>query len=289
MIGCNIRENCNHPKNIVASAPFYPKRSEGLGAVQILRFAQNDIAATNVLLLVNFRPTVTLPDPAKYLDGVQFFRDTHKLVLRACADLEDLLKDAETRGVFASFAARPEWNSVFEFFLKIAPQHERDEERFLFPVVAAKLPRIGFQQPDAPIRFLIEGHDVMQRETIQLVDAWKTFRSKDRDPATLASSHEDHAAEDAGFIALGHELASLYRDHIATEEARIYSVADKVLTGTERLALIERLQSEYDNEAMTTIAEFEPPQYSNPAYNVSYLPTEAVADAEFEEEEDEDE
>ncbi len=231
---------------------------------------------------------MTLPDPAQYLDGVQFFRDMHKVVLHNCALLETLLSDAEANGVFASFAAKPEWNSVFEFFLKAAPHHERDEERFLFPIITAKLPRMGFQQPDAPIRFLVEGHDVLQHETRQLVTAWDAFRNKKRDPATLKQAHAIHAAEDAAFIALGRELVSLYRDHIATEEAKVYSVADKVLTGTERLALIEALQGEYDNEAMTAIAEFDTPQYSDPSYNVKYHPTDAVAEAEFEEDDEED-
>jgi len=230
-----------------------------------------------------------IPDLSKYLDGIQFFRDTHKLVLRNCADLEQLLRDAETRGVFASFAARPEWNTVFEFFLKAAPQHERDEERFLFPMITAKLPRMGFQQPDAPIRFLVEGHQVLQRNMEALVRDWEDFRKKPRDEASLIHSREQHAIEDAAFIASGRELVSMYRDHVAVEEERVYSVADKVLTGTDRLALLDSLRAAYDNEAMTPSMEFEAPQYTDPKYQIRYHSTDAVADAEFEEDSDEEE
>ena len=51
-----------------------------------------------------YRTKMTLPNPNDYSDGVAFFRDMHKLVLRSCADLDTLLADAEARGVFKSFA-----------------------------------------------------------------------------------------------------------------------------------------------------------------------------------------
>jgi hemerythrin-like domain-containing protein len=229
-----------------------------------------------------------IPDLSKYQDGIQFFRDTHKLVLRTCAELEQLLNDAESRGVFASFAAKEEWNAVFEFFLKAAPQHERDEERFLFPMITAKLPRMGFQQPDAPIRFLVEGHQVLQRNMEALVRDWEDFRKKPRDDASLERSHEQHAKADAAFIASGRELVSMYRDHVAVEEERVYSVADKVLTGTDRLALLSSLRDAYDDEAITSSMEYEPPQYTDPKYQIHYHSTDAVADAEFEEDEEEE-
>jgi len=228
------------------------------------------------------------PDSKDYQDGVQFLREMHKVVLHNCAELEKLLTDAESRGVFASFAANPEWDSLFQFFLKDAPHHEHDEERFLFPLVVAKVPRVGFQQPNAPIRFLIEGHDVLIRDTAQLVRDWEVFRNTPRDPATLAEAHAKHAAEDAAFIALGRELVALYRDHIATEEERVFSVAEKVLSGEEKLQLMDQLRSEYDNEATTTTLEFDRPQFSDPKYNVQVAWTEArgdkARDAEFEDE-----
>ena len=59
---------------------------------------------------------MNFPDPQQYQDGVLFLRDTHKIVLYECAELEQLLADAQTRGVFQSFATRPEWNEVFDFF-----------------------------------------------------------------------------------------------------------------------------------------------------------------------------
>ena len=235
---------------------------------------------------------MTLPDPSDYTDGMQFFRDTHKLVLRMCADLEPLLIDAEQNGVFPSFAAKPEWNDIFEFFLKAAPQHERDEEQFLFPLVIRKVPRVGFQQPEAPIHFLVEGHDVLQQEIVRLVKDWDAFRKKERDPKTLADHRSEHAAEDAAFIALGRELVSLYRDHVAVEEERVYSVADKVLTGTERLALIDAVREADGSEGTMPIMSFEPPQFSDPDYNI--IPehpensTEAISGASFEPDEDEE-
>ena len=229
------------------------------------------------------------PDPVDYQDGIAYFRDMHKLVLHNCLQLEELLDDAEKEGVFQSFAAKPAWNELLHFFAKIAPHHEHDEETYLFPAIAAKVPRIGFQQPNAPIRFLIEGHEILQNKTSALVRDWDVFRNMKRDPATLAESHDKHAAEDAAFVANGRELVSLYRDHIAMEEERVYSVADKVLGVHEKEQLILSLRDEYDNEAITSPMVFSEPQYSNPEYNIHYVHTDARStesqDAEFEEEE----
>jgi hemerythrin-like domain-containing protein len=231
-----------------------------------------------------------IPDPATYQDGVAYFRDMHKLILHNCAELDLLLNDAEREGVFQSFAAKKEWDELLAFFVRVAPLHERDEEEFLFPALVAKIPRVGFQQPDAPIRFLIEGHEVLQQKTEVVVKDWFAFRNTPRDPATLAESHAKHAAEDAAFIANGRELVRLYRDHIAKEEERVYSIADKVLSFRERQQLIQNLREAYDNEAVTPPMLFDMPQFSNPAYNIHYTNTDARAgeslDAEFEDEDE---
>jgi hemerythrin-like domain-containing protein len=218
------------------------------------------------------------PNPKDYIDCIQFLRDMHKVILHNCAVLDMLLNDAESEGVFSSFAKNPKWNSIFEFFQTDAPLHERDEARFLFPALAARVPRVGFQQPNAPIRFLIEGHDILQRETEALVHDWKIFREQKRDPADIAASHSKHLAEDTAFISIGRELVSLYRDHVATEEQRVYSVAEKVLSGDERYALMEIIRTAYGDEAITQIPEFEKPQYSDPSYEPHYFNTEALAD-----------
>ncbi len=218
---------------------------------------------------------MNLPDPKEYTDGLQFFRDTHKLILHNCAELERLLADAQKNGVFASFAANKEWNSVLDFFLKSAPQHERDEEKYLFPLIAAKVPRVGFQQPGATIRFLIEGHEVLQIATIKLVHDWDAFRKQKRDPAELVASHSAHEKEDADFIAGGTELVKLYREHAATEETQVYTVADKVLNGKDKLQLADTLRAEYDNQATTPVPQFEGQQFSNSGYIVNYVNAEA--------------
>ena len=230
-----------------------------------------------------------LPEPQNYTDGVAFFHDIHKVVLHTCAVLDGLLDDAAKEGVFPSFAAKPEWKGVFRFFEKVAPNHERDEEQFLFPALVAKLPRVGFQSADTPIRFLLEGHEVLQKKAIPLVRDWQDFLKKERDPRSLEASRERHAAEDADFIATGRELVRLYREHVATEETKVYNLADQILNADEKLALAEALQSQYGNERVTGIYEFEEPQYSDPKYGTQYV-TDAqagnVLDAEYEDEEE---
>jgi hemerythrin-like domain-containing protein len=232
---------------------------------------------------------VNLPDPKDYTDGLQFFRDTHNVVLHNCAELSRMLDDAEALGVFQSFASHAEWESLFRFFTVDAPRHERDEEEFLFPAIAARVPHVGFQQPDSPIRFLIEGHQILAQKEEALVRDWAAFRAMPRDAASLGSAHAAHTAEDANFISRGHELVRLYREHIATEEQRVYAVAEKVLSGEAKLELADQLRDVYDNEAISSLIRFDEPQFSDPHYNAQFIPTEAVGDNTFDTEEDENE
>jgi hemerythrin-like domain-containing protein len=231
---------------------------------------------------------VNLPDPKDYTDGVKFFRDTHIVVLHNCAELSRMLDDAEAKGVFQSFASHQEWESLFHFFTVDAPRHEHDEEEYLFPTIAARVPHVGFQQPDSPIRFLIEGHQVLARKTRALVHDWTIFRATPHDPASLGSAHATHTKEDANFIAVGRELVRQYREHIAIEDQRVYDVADKVLSIEEKLELADRLRDAYDNEAITSLINFDEPQFSDPHYNAQFIPTEAVGEETIEGEEEED-
>ena len=210
-----------------------------------------------------------LPDPNNYSDGMAFFRDVHKLVLHSCAELERLLADAEVHGVFKSFATQPEWEELFRFFTVVAPEHERDEEQFLFPLVIARVPHVGFQQTDAPIRFLIEGHEVIERKLMQLLKDWDAFRTQQPNPAAIEESHTKHQAEDAAFIASGRDLARVYREHVTIEEQQVYSLADRVLSGDEKLGLIESLRISHGDEATTTLLDFDRPQFSDPSYNTA--------------------
>ena len=231
---------------------------------------------------------VNLPDPKDYTDGVLFFHDVHKIVLHNCAELNNLLDDANAHGVFQSFASHPEWESLFHFFTVDAVRHERDETDFLFPALQARVPHMGFQQPDSPIRFLIEGHDILSKKMETLVHDWEAFRSKSLDETALASAHAVHAAEDAAFIANGHELVKLYREHVKLEEERVYSVADKVLSGSEKLELADRLRDVYDNEAITSFFNFDEPQFTDTHYNAQFIPTEAIGEENLPEEEEEE-
>ncbi len=231
---------------------------------------------------------MNLPDPQSYQDGIQYFHDTHKIILHECAELEELLSDAESQGVFQSFASRPEWNEVFDFFQKAAPRHEREEMALLFPAVATHVPHVGFQQPGSTIRFLTEGHEVLQRNMQTLVQDWEAFRNVTRDAASLGAAHATHTSEDARFIATGRELVRLYREHITLEESRVYTVAEKLMSGEEKLELIDQLREAYADEVVTSGFLFDEPRFSDPAYNVIHTPTEAIGEDSYGPEEEED-
>jgi hemerythrin-like domain-containing protein len=232
---------------------------------------------------------MNLPDPRSYQDGVRYFHDVHKIILEHCAELETLLADAESQGVFQSFATRPEWNEIFDFFQKAAPRHEREEELFLFPALAARVPRVGFQQPNSTIRFLTEGHEVLQRNMKMLVQDWEAFRNITNEAASLGDVHATHTSEDARFVATARELVQLYRNHISMEEIRVYTIAEKLLSGTEKKELMDQIRESYADEIVTAGFVFDEPRFSNPDYNLAPTPTEAIGDDIIELDEDEDE
>lgn len=214
---------------------------------------------------------MTLPDPANFTDPIAFLRAIHAVVLRNSMELERLATDAATEGVFKSFAMHPEWEELLNFYTKAAPQHEKSEEDYLFPALVRRLPRIGFQQPDSPIRFLVEGHEVMQGRMESLVKAWRQFKRKDRDSASLDASAHRHSADDADFVSIAKELASLYRDHVKTEEEKVYSVADGMFDAEERAEMLDGIRSMYDNEATTGGGiQWDAPQFSDPKYSFVY-------------------
>ncbi|HEY3875850.1 MAG TPA: hemerythrin domain-containing protein [Candidatus Kapabacteria bacterium] len=232
---------------------------------------------------------MNLPDPEHYSNGVQFFRDSHKIILQVCVELERLLDDAETRGVFQSFAKDPAWSDVFQFMERAAPSHERQEQELVFPLVAEHVPHVGFQQPDSTIRFLIEGHEILIRKMIPLMKDWEVFLRIPQGDAAIETAHEKHPKEDAAFLANGRELIKLYREHIALEEERVYRVADKVLSGEEKFELAENIRDANSSEQLTGIYQFEEPRFSDPTYNVQYIPTEAISEDAIEPEEEEEE
>ena len=231
---------------------------------------------------------MNLPDPKDYTNGLQFFVDCHKVVLHNCAELSRVLDDAEARGVFRSFAEQPEWETLFRFFTVDALRHEADETELLFPLLADRVPHVGFQQPGSTIRFLIEGHEVLARQTNVLLHDWEVFRSHPHDPVSLGEAHAKHTVEDATFIKTGRELVRLYREHVALENERVYAVAETVLSGEQKLLLADKLLDRYANEAVTAFYNFDEPQFTDPRYNAQVVPTEAIADPPETEEEEED-
>src|SRR5689334_18950687 len=100
-----------------------------------------------------------LPDPNKYADPIRFFRDCHALVVTQINLLEQLAKDAESKGVIKSLRDDKRWAELLDFFVNTAPLHEMDEELALFPVVFEKTPHFGFQSPDSAKRFIEEQHE----------------------------------------------------------------------------------------------------------------------------------
>lgn len=199
-----------------------------------------------------------LPPLEDYQDPVQYLRATHGVILKQVRELEKLLDRAEANGVSESFHNEPAWKDVFHFFARSAPQHEQDEEEALFPIVRERVPKIGFQLPNAPIHFLTQGHETLQGRVEELVNTWRKFK-------------EGTEIDLKSFIAVARELVRLYQEHIKLEEETVYKIANDVLTPYERVEILRLIRENHSHRLNMQAPTFSPPSVSG-SYNITMTP-----------------
>lgn len=196
---------------------------------------------------------IQLPNPNEYEDPIRYFRDSHKIIVGVVDKFEKLLLQAKEQGVAASFAASNEWQDVLNFFVAVAPMHELEEERSLFPIVLEKVHSIGFQTPQTPSRFIHEQHEVMQERSKALLALWRGYMlQKELSPE-----------DETRFVEVGLELIRLYREHVGMENAVIYSAAnDELLSPAERIGILLSLQRQHGNQTIMPVLSFTDQPYS---------------------------
>ncbi|HET6512397.1 MAG TPA: hemerythrin domain-containing protein [Candidatus Kapabacteria bacterium] len=194
-------------------------------------------------------PINRLPDPQQYDDPIQFLRAAHAVIIKELDLLKKLLTDVQSQGLAESFRTKSEWLEIFHFFTNSVGQHEEDEEEALFPYLRERVPKLGFQLPDAPIHFLTQGHNLLRTRVEELVKVWRGFQKGE----SLEATH---------FIAAGYELNSLYKDHIAMEEKAVYQPANEVLSPMERVAIMDTIQSNHSKSRFMEAPQFERPTVS---------------------------
>lgn len=194
-----------------------------------------------------------LPDPSKYHDPIRYFRDSHGVISVALEVLESVVHEAEKIGVNSYFSTHPEVRELIYFFTHIARIHERDEERTLFPVIRPKIPTIGFQMPDTTPAFLMKEHEQLNEKAASISRVWSTY---------LQSGNCDVENETLA-LQSAKDLIKLYREHLADENTLIYKVAnDELLTPLERATIMAAIQDEHDEEVITTIFNYDSPNYT---------------------------
>lgn len=222
-----------------------------------------------------------LPQPNEFEDPIQLLRACHVVLLEALQKLEHLAQDAQANGLYSSFVKNGAWAELMQFFTVAAPQHERDEEESLFPVLMSKLPSMGFQPKESPVHFLMQGHELMKQRVMAMIQVWRDFLAK----AASATEELDPKSQQ-DFLANAKELISLYRDHMQFEEEKIYAYANNLLSPMERIEILERIRQHHRREVWT-----EPQQYDTPTFTTGipiYDTVDAVAEQYFEEPNDEE-
>jgi hemerythrin-like domain-containing protein len=197
---------------------------------------------------------IQLPNPDDYEDPIRYFRDCHKLIVGIVDRFEKLVTQAQEKGVAVMFAESGEWEEILNFFVAVAPMHELEEERTLFPIILEKVHHIGFQSPLSPSRFIHEQHDVMQERSKALIALWRGYMLQ----------KELNATDEARFLEVAIELIRLYREHVGVENSIIYSAAnDELLTPAERIGILLALQGQHGNQTVTQVISFDDQPYTD--------------------------
>ncbi len=199
---------------------------------------------------------IHLPDPTKYDDPIRYFRDSHKVISTEIGRLETMISEAERIGVNEYFRTRGDIAKEMVYFLThIAPRHEMDEEKNLFPVLRDKIDPIGFQLPNTTPAFLIKEHEQLNYRARIINKAWEDFMK-----SGSVSVESEHLA-----IATAKELVSLYKTHMAEENKLIYTIAnDELLSPSERIEIMKGIQEGHSPQIVTPMLQFDVPAYSTP-------------------------
>lgn len=197
-----------------------------------------------------------LPDPNNYTDPIRYFRDSHKVIAIAVAEMDALIAEAEKTGMTKYFTDHPDdAKDMIQFFTHVAPLHEMDEEKNLFPVLRDKIDPIGFQIPNTTPAFLVKEHEEINHRARLVAKAWHEFEK----------SGETNLESEALALTSAKELVHLYKDHLAEEDELIYKVAnDSLLTPEERTSIMNGVREGHSEQITMPTFEFDTPMYSTP-------------------------
>lgn len=149
-------------------------------------------------------------------DPVGVLRACHTRIERHCATLLKLPAHLRTAG--CDEQAREAAGRIVRYFSKAAPDHHRDEEEDLFPVL---------RESDAGLATAI---DRLEGEHARMEAAWDEL-------LPLLSAPERMADDIDAFERSAQRFAAIYREHIAAEEQGVFTPAESLLTPEEKLRI----------------------------------------------------
>lgn len=176
---------------------------------------------TSTTLLPGFNaPAVGFEQPFEMLEAC------HERVQRSLRLLERLLTHVDANGHDTS--SRSAAADVLRYFDIAAPHHHEDEERHVFPVLAAS--------HDARVR---EAVARLKSDHERMNALWKQLRLvllawRDEDPAPLPTEADR---------ALVRDFARCYADHIPLEETLVYPAARPLFDAGHMAAIGEEMAS----------------------------------------------
>ena len=132
--------------------------------------------------------------------------------------------------------------AALRYFAEAAPKHTADEEESLFP----RLRRM--QDPEVEAAF-------SKLYLLEEEHRWATplHAEVDRLGAQFLSNGSLSNAEVDSFRKAVASLASMYKLHIRLEDTLVFPLADRMLSGTEKLAIAEEMAGRREVRVVTEI------------------------------------
>jgi hemerythrin-like domain-containing protein len=153
------------------------------------------------------------------MDATRCLREEHQVILRVLECFEIALQHANDHGE----ASRGDYESFLEFFRDYADRcHHCKEEGSLFPF----LERNGVPREGGPMGVMLYEHEYGRAQISAMSEALPRLEAGDRSAVSQ-------------LVEKGRALSAMLRDHIDKEEHCFFGIADQVIQGEERSALLQ--------------------------------------------------
>lgn len=182
-------------------------------------------------------PSSIKVDYEKCHEAIKHLIDEHQVLKKILTSFESMLKLVKANSA-ASYQLKDEINKTLENFKQDFGDHNKKEEKHLFPILASRFLEIGehskTKRPITPINVLENEHTEATQLIHEIQYIWAVV-FKIKDPPTLNLFLKD-------FLIKSFKLIEITRLHIFREDDIVFSLAQKNLSKNELDTILKKLE-----------------------------------------------